>query len=239
MEKQNCLNKSFKIVPMVICSLIAMAEVGSARYSCPEGMAQSTVYFVPHIKDYCSSATPCAKFKRQVRMQGSGTLPGNKLLTYTGKTVDLGSCETAFGASGNCLIPYISVAADPRFYSMGDIIDMPALKGKVMTLPNGKTFVHPGYFIVQDTGGAIKGKGRFDFFTGSLNMKDPKNTFGAKGDPELPFLDKDACTNTKRFTVVRRSSFSYQQKLLAIEDALRSSSSSPKVMVASVFGGAK
>lgn len=239
MKNTNSLKKNIKFLPMVVCSLVAMAEVGSARNSCPQGLAESTVYFIPHVKDYCPSSKPCAKFKREVRMQGSGTLPGNKLLTYTGKIVDLGSCQTAFGASGNCLTPYISVAADPRYYSMGDIIDMPSFKGKIVTLPNGKTMVHPGYFIVQDTGGAIKGPNRFDFFTGSLKMKDSENSFGAKADSEMQMLDKTSCKNHKRYSVVRRSSPSYQQKLLAIEDALRGSHSSPKVMIASAASGAR
>lgn len=240
MTHTTSLKKSMKFVPMVVCSLVAMGEVGSARNSCPDGLAQSTVYFVPHIKNYCPSSTPCEKFKRQVRMQGSGTLPGNKLLTYTGKTVDLGSCQTAFGASGNCLIPYISIAADPRYYSMGDIIDMPSLKGKTVTLPDGKTMKHPGYFIVHDTGGAIKGKNRFDFFTGGYEMRDPDNSFGTKASHDMQMVDKNVCTNNKRYSVVRRGSSDHQQKLLAIEDALRGSSdSSQRVMVASASGGTR
>lgn len=235
---QGTFKKSFRFA--TLCALVAVAEVGSARNSCGENVAVSTVYFVPHVLDYCSSPKPCAAFKRAVRMQGSGTLPGNKVLKYTGKTEDLGSCETAFGASGNCLIPYISVAADPRYYSMGDIIEMPAYKGKKITLPNGISFIHPGFFIVQDTGGAIKGKNRFDFFTGSLGMNNIMNVFGTRGPDDMRLADKTECSSHKKFDVVRRGSSQYSMSLAAIESVVNDMySSSSKVMVASANSGAR
>ncbi len=239
MKKQNCLTDAFQkgckflSQPLVLCTLIATAQAGSSRNVCSSDVAESSIYFVPNVKDYCRSSTPCEKFKRQVRMQGSGTLPGNRLLTHAGKIRSMGSCDTAFGASGNCLIPFISVAADPRYYSMGDIIQMPSLKGKVITLSNGKTMIHPGFLIVQDTGGAIKGRNRFDFFTGSYSMKDSGNAFGSKGQKETQMLDRSDCSNNKRFTVVRRGSYYYQNSLLAIEDSIRDASSNSQVMVAS------
>lgn len=52
---------------------------------------------------------------------------------------------------------------------MGTIIEAPEMKGKRFKLPNGQSFKHPGFLIVQDTGGAIKGAGRFDFYTGTAN----------------------------------------------------------------------
>lgn len=93
--------------------------------------------------------------------------------------------------------------------------------------------VHPGFLIVQDTGGAIKGKNRFDFFTGSYSMKDPGNPFGSKGRQDTQMLDRTSCTDNKRFTVVRRGSYYYQNSLLAIEDSLRNVYSNSEVMVAS------
>lgn len=209
---------------LVLCSFLAISQA-SQNNLCPSSIATSTVYFIPSVLDYCPTAKPCAKFKRQVRLQGSGTLPGNKILTYKGKTVSLGSCDTAFGASGKCLTPYISVAADPRYYSMGDIIQMPSMRGLVITLPNGKTMIHPGYFIVQDTGGAIRGPNRFDFFTGSHGMWDPGNSFGAKSVKTSQMLDKTDCSSRKHFSVVRRSSLSYESSLAAIEDAVYGSTS--------------
>lgn len=65
-----------------------------------------------------------------------------------------------------CLDPYYSVAADLSIYNVGDVIYIPSVTGTAM--PDGT--MHDGYFIVRDSGSAIKGYGRFDFFTGfSLN----------------------------------------------------------------------
>ncbi len=190
---------------------------------CAPNVATSTMYFVPKLSDYCSTSELCTSFKKEVAMQGSGTLPGNQLLLYSGKKRSLGSCDTAFGASGQCLTPYISVAADPRYYNMGDIIQMPALTGKKMTLPNGQTFIHPGYLIVQDKGSAILGKNRFDFFTGSLNADTPKNAFGRKGSINLDISSKDQCLPQKKFEVIRRNSSGYERSMASISDALGNS----------------
>jgi 3D (Asp-Asp-Asp) domain-containing protein len=71
-------------------------------------------------------------------------------------------CPQGMGAHNVCLDPYRSVAADPLYHKIGDVIYLPLLRDQ--KLPNGET--HDGYFIVRDTGGAIKGEGRFDFFIG-------------------------------------------------------------------------
>lgn len=65
-----------------------------------------------------------------------------------------------------CIDPFYSVAADLTIYNLGDVIYMPLLKGVV--LPDGS--LHNGYVIVRDSGSAIKGYGRFDFFTGYLGI---------------------------------------------------------------------
>lgn len=191
-----------------------------AAPSCRKDFASSTTYFVPHIKDYCSPALkPCASFKEEVKLQGSGTLVNNKIFNYLGQTRDIGSCETAIGAAGVCLTPFISVAADPRYYNMGDIIAMPGLKGRKITLPNGKTMVHPGYFIVQDVGSAIKGPNRFDFFTGSLSPKDDGNAFGYDGFQDLVMNDKNNCNKEKQFFVIKLDKPGYEVALNLIDDA--------------------
>ncbi|QDK36674.1 3D domain-containing protein [Bdellovibrio sp. NC01] len=233
METQNCITKI-----VLMGSLFVSAHAFGAAGMCRSDIATTSVYFIPHIKDYCHSSTPCAAFKKQVRMQGSGTLSGNRILTYTGKTVSLGSCDTALGAGGDCLIPYISVAADPRYYSIGDIIKMPNLKGKVMTLPNGKTFVHPGYLIVHDTGGAIKGRNRFDLFTGSMDPESRTNSFGYSASEATQMIDGTDCSSNKQFTVIRRNSAPYQNSLVAIEDATRNTSGG-RMMIASSEAGSE
>lgn len=203
--------------------------------SCQKHVASSSTYFVPHIKDYCSPAlSPCKAFKKEVRMQGSGTMLDNKIYTYQGKIRNIGACNTAIGAAGVCLTPFISVAADPKYYSMGDIIDMPSMKGRKIKLPSGKTLTHPGYFIVQDTGGAIKGPNRFDFFTGSFGADDPKNAFGYEGFSDLAMTDKNKCINKKQFRVVRRNKPAYDGILAQIDNVKMGMS--VERMVASIEG---
>lgn len=91
-------------------------------------------------------------------------------------------CPQGMGAHNVCLDPYRSIAADPKFHKIGDVIYIPILKDQ--KLPDGE--IHDGYMIVRDTGGAIKGEGRFDFFIGfddyhghlfsKLNLSDKKSS---------------------------------------------------------------
>jgi len=71
-------------------------------------------------------------------------------------------CPQGMGVRNICLDPYRSIAADPRFHKIGDVIFIPKLRGQ--KLPNDE--IHDGYMVIRDTGGRIKGKGRFDFFIG-------------------------------------------------------------------------
>lgn len=88
-----------------------------------------------------------------------------------------------------CLDPYYSVAADLSIYSVGDVIYVPSVVG--MAMPDGS--IHDGYFIVRDSGSAIRGFGRFDFFTGfSLNRSESPLV-------HLGFADKQ--TNVPYFVV--------------------------------------
>ncbi|MBC7464375.1 MAG: hypothetical protein H7256_00140 [Bdellovibrio sp.] len=89
-----------------------------------------------------------------------------------------------------CLDPYYSVAADLRIYNLGDVIYIPSAVG--ILLPNGTT--HDGYFVVRDSGGAIKGYGRFDFFSGFKSNSNPLKLAG--------FSDKD---NNVPYFVVKGS----------------------------------
>lgn len=130
-------------------------------------------------------------------------MPNRQIRTYTNVTYPQGKCETSYGSSGRCLTPYISIAADPKYYRMGDIIEMPSMRGRVFTLANGKTFVHPGYFVVEDIGGAIRGgANRFDFYTGLDTIRSQKNPFGYKGPSDMRMTDKNRCDGFKKFTVI-------------------------------------
>lgn len=80
---------------------------------------------------------------------------------------DLNDCPYGMGAGKTCLDPYRSVAADKTFHKRGDVVYIPILDGQI--LPNGE--IHDGHMIVRDTGGAILGEGRFDFFIGFDDYK--------------------------------------------------------------------
>lgn len=109
------------------------------------------------------------------------------------KTVNTSVCPYGLGDSADnvmsykvmCLDPYRSVAADLSIYRLGDVIYMPDLVG--VALPNG--LVHDGYLIVRDSGGGIKGVGRFDFFTGFENTSKKTNPFARIGLGGGVFLD--------------------------------------------------
>jgi 3D (Asp-Asp-Asp) domain-containing protein len=89
--------------------------------------------------------------------------------------IELGEddCFFGIGVRGICLDPFYTVAADLRYHKPGEVIYVPALVGR--KLPNGES--HNGFLVVRDTGGAIRGPHRFDFFSGSLSWQDPANTF--------------------------------------------------------------
>lgn len=197
-----------------------------AEAVCGKGIAETSMYYLPSMydfgcKDHTSSSKACRSFRSAVNMQGSGKISGNRVLRYNGAISKMGSCETTKGAAGTCLKPFISIAADPAHHRMGDVIEIPHFKGKEFTLPDGTTFIHPGYFVVEDVGGAIKGKGRFDFFTGTYNLQNPKNPLGHKGPPDMRiFADKTKCTSSKAYTHHKKGSGAANSALAAIENAL-------------------
>jgi 3D (Asp-Asp-Asp) domain-containing protein len=54
------------------------------------------------------------------------------------------------------LVPYRSIAVDPKFISYGSVIYIPEARGAEITMPDGRVLNHDGYFFAADTGGAIK-----------------------------------------------------------------------------------
>jgi 3D (Asp-Asp-Asp) domain-containing protein len=138
----------------------------------------------------------CKKIYLSCRLQGSCKLVvnGKTILINVGKIVDNvrrfkiisnSKCIYGWGSTRDsvtsfkemCLDPFYSVAADLKIYNLGDVVYLPALVGTL--LPNNE--FHSGYFIVRDSGNAIKGKGRFDFFTGNIGLKKTDNPFARLG----------------------------------------------------------
>ena len=75
---------------------------------------------------------------------------------------------------------------DSKTIPYGTIIFIPKAKGKTITLPNGETARHDGYFFAGDTGSAIKDN-HIDIFSGiskdnpfkEIILSDPTKTFDA------------------------------------------------------------
>ncbi|KHD89732.1 MAG: murein transglycosylase [Bdellovibrio sp. ArHS] len=116
--------------------------------------------------------------------------------------VDLSTCPFGYGSYGDCLDPYFSVAADLSYHKVGDVIFVPRLVSAV--LPNGE--IHDGFVIVRDSGGAITGRGRFDFFTGFYNHLAKENTLAVLGfgDTKNRFDYREATAEEAQATRERR-----------------------------------
>ncbi len=129
----------------------------------------------------------CSKFYFAAQMQGSALVRTNDgrqyLINYVGaedgipryKIINRDTCPYGLGVANLCLQPFISIAADRNRYKAGDVIYVPAVAKAKIELPDGD--IHQGFFIVTDTGDAIVGSGRFDFYTGPMHYSDPKNPF--------------------------------------------------------------
>lgn len=79
-----------------------------------------------------------------------------------------------YGVRRYSLIPYRTIAVDPKVIPYGSVVFIPEAVGQEITLADGTTFTHDGYFFAADTGGAIKNR-HIDVFTG--NNRNPEFSF--------------------------------------------------------------
>lgn len=161
-----------------------------------------------------------SNFHAKVKLNGTGILKNGKKVTYnnfkpqvnssskTGETCD-GKIGSVAGSGGICLTPFFSVAADPRYYSIGDIICVPGLKGTMVSVPGRSPIEHTGCLVVGDKGSAIKTENRFDFYTGVSEIN--------ASNPFKKFADKKSCD--QKFTVIRAGSSEWSGKIAEIESA--------------------
>jgi len=109
------------------------------------------------------------RFACSLRLEGSGLMMDDRVVNYTGRcNYGYGTCfeqldvkEFPFGrgARRRTLVPFKSVAVDPRVIRLGEPLYVPEFDGLV--LPDGS--IHDGCVRADDTGGGIK-KRKMDFF---------------------------------------------------------------------------
>jgi 3D (Asp-Asp-Asp) domain-containing protein len=85
-----------------------------------------------------------------------------------GKTVWSVSEKFGNGVKNYSLLPYRTIAVDPKMIPYGTVIFIPSIRGKIILLPDGTKSAHDGYFFAGDTGSAIH-KNHIDIFTGIVS----------------------------------------------------------------------
>ena len=93
------------------------------------------------------------QFKLDLVRQGSGWLRDGRTVIYIRKIggesrFRISRSRYGLGSSGCRLVPYRTIAVDPRFVKLGTRISIPQLKGA--RLPDGT--IHDGMFIAADRG---------------------------------------------------------------------------------------
>jgi 3D (Asp-Asp-Asp) domain-containing protein len=109
------------------------------------------------------------RYACSLKLEGSGLLRDDRVVNYTGsckygygtcfEQLDASDFPCGRGAGLRPLIPFKSVAVDPRVVQLGEPLYIPEFDG--MVLPDGS--IHDGCVRADDTGGGIKGK-KLDFF---------------------------------------------------------------------------
>jgi 3D (Asp-Asp-Asp) domain-containing protein len=113
-------------------------------------------------------------FVFELKLEGSGILNDGRILNYDGecnygmgtcfKTLDASEHPLGAGVQQRKLVPFRSIAVDPRYIPIGATVYVPELVG--VDLPDGTK--HDGCLRADDMGGAIK-QHKLDFFVESYN----------------------------------------------------------------------
>jgi 3D (Asp-Asp-Asp) domain-containing protein len=109
------------------------------------------------------------RYACSLKLEGSGLMRDGRIVNYTGsckfgygtcfEQLDISDYPFGRGAGQRPLIPFKSVAVDPRVIRLGEPLYIPEFDG--MALPDGS--IHDGCVRADDTGGGIKGR-KMDFF---------------------------------------------------------------------------
>ncbi len=141
--------------------------------SVPAGSARSPVgqrtWVELYTRDGYFMARVPERFAWSLRMEGSGVMMDGRIFNYSGpcnygygtcfQQIDVAAAPFGRGAGQRALIPFKSVAVDPRVIALGEPLYLPELDG--ISLPDGS--IHDGCVRADDVGGAIK-KHKMDFF---------------------------------------------------------------------------
>ena len=109
------------------------------------------------------------RFAWALRLEGTGLMADGRIINYTGsckfgygtcfEQLDVAEHPFGRGAGQRPLIPFKSVAVDPKVIPIGEPLYIPEFDG--LQLPDGS--IHDGCVRADDTGGGIK-KRKMDFF---------------------------------------------------------------------------
>lgn len=116
-------------------------------------------------------------FVYELKLEGTGVLSDGRVVNYDGecsygmgtcfRTLDIAQAPLGTGVQARPLVPFRSVAVDPRYIPIGATIYVPELVG--IEMPDGTR--HDGCLRADDQGGAIK-EHKLDFFVESyFNFK--------------------------------------------------------------------
>lgn len=176
------------------------------------GTFKMTFYWLAYESDYANEPAHVDIYTRhgfvlgrfpqtfvfEFKLEGSAVLSDGRVLNYDGRcrygigfcfqTLDPSEHPLGKGGQGRALLPYRSVAVDPRFVPLGTPLFLPELVG--MILPDGSR--HDGCVRADDTGGNIRRR-ELDFFVESYaNYKFMDDQLA--GDNHVtPYIEEARC----------------------------------------------
>jgi 3D (Asp-Asp-Asp) domain-containing protein len=144
-------------------------------------------------------ARTSVRFRNDLIREGSGHLRDGRTVAYDRRlhgTNRFRIVQSAYGVGllGCALVPYRTVAVDPRFVKLGTTISIPQLKGA--HLPDGT--IHDGIFVANDRG-HFRGS-HVDFFVG-LGPKGARpfirKGYGSRSHVTVFLIDKTTADDCK------------------------------------------
>ena len=204
-----------------------LAEPGGYKMSCYWLAWESEYASEPYDVDiYTRQGFRIGRFPRayvfELKMEGSGILRDGRVINYDGTcSYGVGTCFTELnprehplgkGGQQRALLPFKSVAVDPRFVPLGTPLFLPELAG--LRMPDGS--LHDGCVRADDTGGGIK-RHELDFFVESYaNYKFVDDQFWGNAHV-TPYVEEPRCAYLRRYDPVvdRRSEATDWAKLEA------------------------